>query len=129
MDCRLPGFSVQGISQARILEWVDFLLQEIFPTQGLNPSLPHCRQTLYHLSHQGITFVFLITAIQETQIPVKPKVFWGRGGVGFIMAKSHEAIRLAQRELQLTLTQVSKYVSLRYDELFWGRMPYVDRLF
>ena len=22
------------------------LLQEIFPTQGLNPSLPHCRQTL-----------------------------------------------------------------------------------
>ena len=31
-----------------------FLLQ-IFPTQGLNPGLPHCRQTLYHLSHQGST--------------------------------------------------------------------------
>ena len=30
-----------------------FLLQEIFPTQGLNPGLLHCRQTLYHLSHQG----------------------------------------------------------------------------
>ena len=30
-----------------------FLLQEIFPTQGLNPSLPHRRQMLYHLSHQG----------------------------------------------------------------------------
>ena len=30
-----------------------FLLQEIFPTQRLNPDLPHCRQTLYHLSHQG----------------------------------------------------------------------------
>ena len=28
-------------------------LQEIFPTQGSNPGLPHCRQTLYHLSHQG----------------------------------------------------------------------------
>ena len=28
-----------------------FLLQEIFPTQGLNPGLPHCRQTLYCLSH------------------------------------------------------------------------------
>ena len=27
-----------------------FLLQGIFPTQGLNPGLPHCRQTLYHLS-------------------------------------------------------------------------------
>ena len=30
-----------------------FLLQGIFPTQGSNPGLPRCRQTLYHLSHQG----------------------------------------------------------------------------
>ena len=29
------------------------LLQRIFLTQGSNPGLPHCRQTLYHLSHQG----------------------------------------------------------------------------
>ena len=29
------------------------LLQGIFPTQGLNPGLPHCRQVLYQLSHQG----------------------------------------------------------------------------
>ena len=28
-------------------------LQGIFPTQGLNPGLPHCRQILYQLSHQG----------------------------------------------------------------------------
>ena len=27
------------------------LLQEIFPTQGFNLSLLHCRQILYHLSH------------------------------------------------------------------------------
>ena len=30
-----------------------FLLQGIFPTQGSNPGLRHCRQTLYCLSHQG----------------------------------------------------------------------------
>ena len=29
------------------------LLQGIFPKQGLNPGLLHCRQILYHLSHQG----------------------------------------------------------------------------
>ena len=29
------------------------LLQGIVPTQGLNLGLPHCRQILYHLSHQG----------------------------------------------------------------------------
>ena len=29
------------------------LLQGIFPTQGLKPGLPHCRQILYPQSHQG----------------------------------------------------------------------------
>ena len=29
------------------------VLQGIFPTQGLNPDLPHCGWILYHLSHQG----------------------------------------------------------------------------
>ena len=29
------------------------LLQGIFPTQGLNPGLPHCRQILHQLSHKG----------------------------------------------------------------------------
>ena len=30
-----------------------FLLQGIFPTQESNLGLQHCRQMLYHLSHQG----------------------------------------------------------------------------
>ena len=29
------------------------LLQGIFPTQGSNPGLPHCRKILYQLSHKG----------------------------------------------------------------------------
>ena len=29
------------------------LLRGVFPTQGSNPSLPHCGQILYQLSHQG----------------------------------------------------------------------------
>ena len=29
------------------------LLQGIFPTQGLNLGLPHCRWILYQLSHKG----------------------------------------------------------------------------
>ena len=29
------------------------LLQGIFPTQGLNAGLPHCRWILYQLSHKG----------------------------------------------------------------------------
>ena len=32
------------------------LLQGVFPTQGSNPGLPHCRQILYQKSYQGICF-------------------------------------------------------------------------
>ena len=55
MDCSPPGFSVHGIFQAWILHeyWsgLHSLLQGIFPTQGSNPGLLHCRQTLYGLSY------------------------------------------------------------------------------
>ena len=54
MDCSLPRASVHGIFQARVLEWVAISSSRgIFPTQESNPGLPHCRQMLYHLSHQG----------------------------------------------------------------------------
>ena len=50
MNCSLCPWDSPGKSTG-----VDchFLLQEIFPTQISNPGLPHCRQMLYHLSHQG----------------------------------------------------------------------------
>ena len=42
-----------------------FLLQGIFPTQGLNLGFPHCRQILYHLSHQGsLSEVSLLIRVQ-----------------------------------------------------------------
>ena len=47
MDCSLPSSSVHGILQARILEWVAIPF-----SRGSNPGLLHCRQILYHLSHQ-----------------------------------------------------------------------------
>ena len=47
-----------------------FLLQGIFPTQGLNSGLLHCRQMLYRLSHQGgsqINFFFLKEALWKCE--------------------------------------------------------------
>ena len=47
IDCSLPGSSVHGIFQAKSTGvGYHFFLQGIFPTQGLNAGLPHCRQTL-----------------------------------------------------------------------------------
>ena len=59
MDCILPGSSVHEILQARILEWV------VIPfSRGSSPprdlptlGLLHCRQILYHLSHQDIQMI------------------------------------------------------------------------
>ena len=47
------------------------LLQGIFLTQGLNPGLPHCRQILYHLSHQGSPFSAYDT--YKSPISLKPQ--------------------------------------------------------
>ena len=38
------------------------LLQGIFPAQGLNPGLPHCRRILCLLSHQGTQWAFRLFA-------------------------------------------------------------------
>ena len=54
MDCSLPGSSVHGIFQARILEWAPIpFSRESFPTHGWNPGLLECPRILYSLSHQG----------------------------------------------------------------------------
>ena len=46
MDYSLPGSSIHGTLQARILEWLTI------PFSRGSSQLPHCRQILYHLSHQ-----------------------------------------------------------------------------
>ena len=91
--CHSVNYTIQGILQARTLEWVAFLslgdlpnpgikprspalradslpaepqgkskntgvgclslLQGIFPIQGSNPGLSHCRWILYQLTHKG----------------------------------------------------------------------------
>ena len=54
MNCSLPGSSVHGDSPGKnIGVSCHALLQGVFPTQGSNPDLLHCRQILYQLSYQG----------------------------------------------------------------------------
>ena len=47
-------WTIQSMELSRQNTWVDSLslLQGIFPTQRLNPGLPHCRWILYQLSYQ-----------------------------------------------------------------------------
>ena len=58
MNCSPPGSSVHGdFPRKNTGVGYHLLLQLIFPTQGLNPGLLHCRRILYHLSHQRSPFV------------------------------------------------------------------------
>ena len=53
MDCSQPGSSVHGDSPGKNTGvGCHAPLKGIFPTQGSNPGLPHCRWILYRLSHQ-----------------------------------------------------------------------------
>ena len=54
VDCSLPGSSVHGILQARILAWgaIPFSRGSSQP-RDQTLGLLHCRQILYCLSHQG----------------------------------------------------------------------------
>ena len=45
MDCSLPGSSVHGIFQARVLEWVAISFSRGY-SRPMTWTLPHCRQTL-----------------------------------------------------------------------------------
>ena len=61
MDCSPPGSSVHGDSPGKNTGVGGHaLLQGIFPDQGSNSGLPHCRRILYHLSPQGssVTYSF-----------------------------------------------------------------------
>ena len=56
-----------------------YLLQGIFLPQGLKPGLLHCRQILYHMSHQGrplnnLTFISPVSAqlLSRVQLFVTP---------------------------------------------------------
>ena len=79
MNCSPPGSSVQGETGE---SWdspdkhtgVDChaLLQGIFPIQGWNPGLPHCRQILYHLS-QGSPGILKWVAMPSFRRSSRPR--------------------------------------------------------
>ena len=53
MDCSLPCSSVHGDSPGKNTGvGCHSLLQGLFPTQGSNLGLPHCRWITHHLSYQ-----------------------------------------------------------------------------
>ena len=63
--CSLPGSSLHGVLQARILGWMPFPSPGDLLNQGLELGLLHCRQILYHLSHKGSPS-YMLSVIKRT---------------------------------------------------------------
>ena len=61
MDCSLPGSSVHGILQARILEWVALPFSRGSSCQGSNPHL-------LHLLHWQAGFFFTTSTTWEAHL-------------------------------------------------------------
>ena len=65
-------------SRQEYWSWQPLLYQGIFPTQGSNLGLLHCRQILKHRSHQGSPYlsIYLSTYIlfQILQLGFQPKI-------------------------------------------------------
>ena len=68
MNCGPPGSSVHRDSPSKNTGvGCHALLQGIFPTQRLNPGLPHFREILYHLSHQGSPRQELVVSVNRKE--------------------------------------------------------------
>jgi len=66
MDCSVPGSCVHGNSRGKNTGvGCHSLLQGIFPTQGSNLGLLHCRQNLYCRFHHGILLLILLDIYSE----------------------------------------------------------------
>ena len=73
MDYSSPDSSDHGFLSRQEYWSRQSLLQGIFPIQGLNPGLLHCRQILYHLNHQECP-VIGVYGYSERNVKVKQKL-------------------------------------------------------
>ena len=84
--CNPMDYTVHGILWARILEWDRTEVSHIagrlftswiFPTQGSNPGLLHCRWILYQLSHKGSSSILEWVACPFSSGSSRPRNWTG----------------------------------------------------
>ena len=68
MDCYPPGFSVHGILQARIREWVAIPFSRRSSQPGIEPRSPALQADSYHLRHQEIYCYYLGALVVRAKI-------------------------------------------------------------
>ena len=97
------------------------LLQGMFPTQGLNLGLLHCRQILYHLNHQGSpsskaeSICQKLEMVQDRPGSALPGTRNSRSGT--YQAFSRYSIKFAEG-INLISLGILKYILLLVEQMF-----------
>ena len=94
------------------------LLQGIFPTQESNPGLQHCRQILYHLSHQENPRI-----LEWVAYPFSRQTSWPRNQTGVSCKQADSLPVELSGKPQLYLTPKSLWVH------YTARLPKQDWLY
>ena len=76
MDGSLPGCPWDSLGKGTGV-CCHAVLQGIFPTQGLNPGLPHCGQILYQLSHKGSPRILEWVVYPFSSVSSRPRNWTG----------------------------------------------------
>ena len=115
MDCRLPGASGDSpcsSSGKGTGVGCHYLLQGIFLTQGLNLDLPHCRQTLYHLSNREALLPHNCTHLQAGKSGGLPSMgshrlrhYWSNLAAAAAAHASKVMLKILQARLQQYLNR------------------------
>ena len=79
------------------------LLQGIFPTQGSNPGLPHCRWILYQLNHKGSPRI-----LERAAYPFSSGSSWLRNGTRVFFIAGGFFTNWAMREAKQNQTEILK---------------------
>ena len=99
----LPGSSIHGIFQARLLEWV-----AISFSMGSNPGLLNCRQILYHLNHKGSILLITLSYAWKLCLYKTKKCgkFWKRWAYQTTWPASWETcMQVRKQQLKLDMEQ------------------------
>ena len=125
MDCSPPGSSVHADSPGKNTGvGCHALLQRIFPTQGSNPGLPHCRWILYCLSHQGSPRKLECIAWPFSRGSAQPRNWTGVSCIAsryFTSWAMREAPMDSTRHPNLDLLSVLFYTLIKYKTV--GEFP------
>ena len=118
-DSLQPPWTIQSMEFSR-LEYQSghSLLQGIFPPQGSNPGLLHCRRVLYQLSHKGSPKILEWVAYLFSSGSSWPRN-WTRVSCIVDVFFTSWAIRKAQTTIKLNLSQQCKSDSISANHSNW----------